>query len=72
MMSSASDGRLQDAKMVTSSAKSRILVDGGSLGRAVSIMLNRVGLRTAPWGTPFSMGMDWVFGYLLLRRVIFH
>ena len=45
--------------MVTSSAKSRILAGGGILGRSVSIILNKLGLRTAPWGTPFSIGMSW-------------
>ncbi len=48
MVTSASDGCLQEATMVTSSAKSRILAGGGILGRSVSIILNRVGLSTAP------------------------
>jgi len=59
IMTSASDGCLQEAVMVTSSAKRYILVSGDSLGRSVSIILNRVGLRTAPCGTPFSMWMNW-------------
>ena len=56
-MTSTSDSHLQDAKMVTSLAKSRILVNGGSLGRCFTIILNWVGLSSL--GTTYSMAMNW-------------
>ncbi len=37
-----------------SSANSRVLTVAGCDGKSDSIMLNRIGLRTEPWGTLFS------------------
>ena len=40
--------------MVISSANRRVLIVAGCDGKSDSIMLKRIGLRTEPWGTPFS------------------
>ena len=37
-------------------------------GRSVSIILKRVGLRTAPRGTSFSIGMNWEVWLLPLTQ----